>query len=434
MAPGNNNKKIQMDTLSFAVIALGVLAFALISGRTQRSIITAPMVFVIFGLIVGPYHLGWVDLDIDRGFIHSLAEITLVLVLFIDAARIDLKLLVKDHNIPIRLLLIGLPLTIIAGSAFAIGMFEQFTIWEAVILAVILSPTDAALGQAVVSSKAIPVCIRQALNIESGMNDGMVLPIILIMLAGAQAVQSDYALEHWFQLVSMQIILGPVIGIGVGYIAGFAIEKGNKLKWITHTFQDLSVLAIALAAFALAELAGGNGFISAFCAGLTLGNSARSICACLYDFGEAEGQLLVLLTFLIFGSMLVPSAIEHMDWNLLIYVGLSLTVVRMLPVALSLIGANVKFPTVIFLGWFGPRGLASILFGLLIVEKSQLASREAILEVIIITVLASVFLHGVTAFPGANLYARLMADLKKKGVCEEHKKVSEMPVRSSYGD
>ncbi len=423
-----------MHTLSFAVIALGILAFAMISGRTQRSVLTPPMVFVSFGLLVGPYYLGWVEFDVDRGFIHGLAELTLLLVLFIDASRIDLKLLIKDHNIPIRLLLLGLPLTIFAGVILAVGLFEQFSIWEAMILAVILSPTDAALGQAVVSSKQVPVCIRQALNIESGLNDGMVLPIILILLSATQVAHSEYAFLNWFQLTSMQLVIGPLIGIVIGYIGGQAIEKGDKKRWITHTFQDLSVLALALAAFTLAELAGGNGFISAFCAGLTLGNSARSICGCLYDFGESEGQLLVLLTFLIFGATLVPSAIQHLDWHLIIYVGLSLTVIRMVPVAISLIGTNVRFPTVLFLGWFGPRGLASILFGLLIVEESHLVKREAILEVIIITVLTSVFLHGLTAFPGAKLYAKWLEKLKEKGVTEEHKAVSEMPVRSSYSD
>ncbi len=423
-----------MHTLSFAVIALGILGFALISGLSQRSIITAPMVFVVFGLLVGPHYLGWVEFDLGRDFIHSLAEITLVLVLFIDAARIDLKLVRQEHDLPIRLLGMGLPLTIVLGSIITVQMFPQFTIWEAIILAVILSPTDAALGQAVVSRKDIPVRIRQTLNIESGLNDGMVLPIILVLLSISAATQHSYALLDWIRLVSSQIILGPIVGVGVGYLGGKIIDLGGDKGWITHTFQDLSTLALALFAFALAELVGGNGFISSFCAGIAIGNTSRNVCNCLYDFGEAEGQLLVLLTFLVFGAILVPTALTHMNWQLAIYIGLSLTVIRMLPVALSLAGAKLRIPSILFLGWFGPRGLASILFGLLIVEKSELVAKESVLEVIVATVLASIFLHGLTAAPGAKLYADWLEKMRKKVKCTEHQEVCELPLRVPQDD
>lgn len=421
-----------MESLALIIVALSILAFGLISGRVQKSVITPPIVFVIFGLLVSQVGLGLLEFDIGNQFIHILAEITLVLVLFTDAARIDLRALRHEHNLPVRLLVFGLPLTIILGAVIAAGLFDDLSFWEAAILAVILAPTDAALGQVVVGSPLVPVRIRQALNVESGLNDGLVLPALLITLSlGATTGQGESS-GFWVNFVALQILLGPLVGIGVGYLGGKLVELGGRSGWMNHTFQDLSALGLALLAFAGADLIGGNGFIAAFCAGLTLGNCSRAICECLYEFAEAEGQLLTLVIFMIFGAVMVPMVIDHLTWQIGLYGLLSLTVIRLVPVAVSLLGARLKWDTVLFLGWFGPRGLASILFALLVVEDSSLYGREMILVTVVFTVFISIFAHGLTAYPGAKWYGRRVERFRQKPGVGETLPVSEMPVRLPY--
>ena len=205
-----------MTTLAFAVVALGILAFGLVSGRLERSVLTPPMVFVLFGLLLGPQVLDLAEFDVEFGFVHTLAELALVLVLFGDASRIDLKLLVREHNIPIRLLLIGLPLTIVLGAGAAIGLFEGLGLWQAALLAAILAPTDAALGQAVISNPVVPVRIRQSLNVESGLNAGVVLPLVLVFAALAGALEGDGE-RNWYAFIALQLGLSAFIGFGVGW-------------------------------------------------------------------------------------------------------------------------------------------------------------------------------------------------------------------------
>ncbi len=419
-----------MESLAFVVVAAIILGFGLISGRVQNSILTPPIVFAGLGLLAGGHGLGWIDLHIEDHLIHTLAELTLVLILFTDATRIDLKLLRRQHDLPIRLLLIGMPLTILLGTAVAAGLFPELSLWEAALLAAVLAPTDAALGQKVVSSPKVPVRIRQALNVESGLNDGIALPLVLVFMATcASAVSTEGGSEYWLKFGVQQVTLGPLVGVAVGWFGGHLVIRGTRSGWMNGSFQRLSSLGLALLAFAGAELIGGNGFIAAFCAGLALGNSARGVCDCLYEFAEAEGQLLTLLVFVAFGAVMLPGAEGHLSWQVVAYGLLSLTLIRQLPVALSLIGAGLRPQTVLFLGWFGPRGIASILFGLLVVENSILLHREEIFLVVLVTVAMSIFAHGVTAFPAADWYSRHTEGYRHEPEAAEHQSVDEMPVR-----
>ena len=420
-----------MESLTFVVVALGLLGYALVSGRLQDSVITPPMAFVAFGLVVGPAVLDLAKLGVETAVIDILAELTLILVLFTDAARIDLRLLWRDHNLPIRMLVIGLPLTVIAGAAVAVFLFAgRFGLWEAALLAAVLAPTDAALGQAVVASERVPVRIRQALNIESGLNDGLALPLVLILASLASATHAPESLDFWTRFVALQLLLGPLVGVVVGFAGGRIVDAAARSGWMTLPFQGLSALGLAIIAFAAAELVGGNGFIAAFIAGLTLGNVVRSACTFLFEFAETEGQLLTLLTFLVFGAVMVPAAVPHFDLTVLIYAALSLTVIRMVPVAISLIGSGVAGSTVLFVGWFGPRGLASILFALLVIEESAVAARDEFLAIVVTTVLLSVVLHGLSAAPGAAAYGRRAAtQARTRPTCAEAAPVSEMPTR-----
>ncbi len=420
-----------MEMTAFVAVAAIILGFGLISGRVQNSIVTAPIVFAGLGLLVGGDGLGWVDFHVEDHLIHTLAELTLVLVLFTDATRIDLELLRRQHDLPVRLLLIGMPLTILLGTAVAAGLFPQLSIWEAALLAAVLAPTDAALGQSVVSSPKVPVRIRQALNVESGLNDGIALPLVLLFMSTcASAVAGEGGSEYWLKFAAQQVTLGPLVGIAVGWAGAQLVTAGTRSGWMSHTFQHLSSLGLALLSFAGAELIGGNGFIAAFCAGLALGNTAsKGICDCLYEFAEAEGQLLTLLIFLVFGAVMLPMTAGHLSWQVVAYGALSLTLIRLLPVALSLLGAGLRPQTVLFLGWFGPRGIASILFGLLVVENSVLRQREEIFLVVLVTVAMSIVAHGVTAFPGAGWYARHTESYRHVAGAAEHQAVAEMPVR-----
>ena len=424
-----------MDLAGIAVVAAGVIAFALVSRRLEGSIVTVPLAFVLFGWLIGDGGLAVAAIDPGHGAIHLIAELTLVLVLFSDAARIDLRRLIADHNLPLRMLTIGLPLTVGLGALVAKGLFPEGSWAAALLLAAILAPTDAALGQSVVSSPDVPVRIRQSLNVESGLNDGITLPLVLVFaimagppaggMAGHAAGAGDLAL---FAL--LQVTLGPLAGLVVGWVGAKAIDRAARAGWISEPFEGIAILALALLAFAGAEAIGGNGFIAAFVGGLVFGGTVRHRLAFLFEFMETEGQLLTLLTFLIFGAAMLPAALPAVDWPVVAFALLSLTVIRMVPVSLSLTGTGVSVPTTLFLGWFGPRGLASILFALLILEEHAVPGGEDILACVVITVSLSTLLHGISAAPLAKAYGALCAR-RGDGVAEA-KPVFELPVRHGF--
>ncbi len=415
-----------MDSAAIALIGVLFLAYALVSGRLEGTVLTAPLLFVAFGFLVGSGGLGVANIDVEHSAIHVIAELTLILVLFTDAARMDLNRVRRDHDLPTRMLLIGLPLTIAAGAFAAALVFPEFSMWEAALLAALLAPTDAALGQAVVSAKAVPIRIRQSINIESGLNDGIALPAVLLFAALAGAAHGTNEAGDWLRFGLMQVTLGPVAGVIIGFAGARLIDAAAERGWATTAFQGIGILSLAVLAYVVAEIIGGNGFISAFVAGIVFGNSLRHPCTYLFEFMESEGQLLMLITFLVFGAALLPEGLVNIDVTFVVYAALSLTVVRVIPIALSLLGSGIRLPTYLFLGWFGPRGLASILFVLLIVEEAGLTHSEEILAITVITVALSVILHGVSAAPLATAYGRMA---ERMGECEESKEVSDMPLR-----
>lgn len=422
-----------MSIETFAIIAFFILGFGLISGYLEKTIITPPMVFVTFGLFLSPQGLGMIDLNPESEGIRLIAELTLILVLFTDASRINLQRLEREFTLPLRLLGIALPLIIALGTLVGMMIFsEQLNLWEAAVLATILAPTDAALGQAVVNSRRVPICIRQAINVESGLNDGICLPILLIFFSLAGMNGSAEGIGFWLIFTLEQILLGPFIGVAIGYIGGWLVAASVERKLINHAFENLSVIGISVLAYASAELIGGNGLIAAFCAGLTLGNTAPSICKCLYEFGEAEGQLLILIIFLLFGATMVIPTLDKLNWQMIFYGVTSLTLVRSLGVGISVFGLNLQWTTKAFLSWFGPRGVASVLYGLLLLEEQAIMERELIFSVVVITVLMSIFAHGLTAFPAANGYARHMEQASED--MPEMKIVHDFPVRLPWLD
>lgn len=413
-----------MDPVMIVTAAVAFLAFGLVSRRLDGTLLTGPMLFAAFGLLAGPTGAGLITLQISNQGLHILAEITLVLVLFSDAASIDLRRLRRDHNLPVRMLAIGMPLTIVLGALAALMLFADLSIWEAALLAAILAPTDAALGQAVVANPAVPVRIRLALNVESGLNDGIALSVVLVLAACASASQVSADASYWLSFGLTQITLGPLAGVFVGYVGARLVALCHRAGWLTESAEGIIALALAFGAYALAELVHGNGFVAAFIAGLVFGNTLAFKCKYLYEFAETEGQILILLTFMAFGLVMIPMAIPSIDAAYMLFAFLSLTVVRMLPVSAALMGTGIKPITSLFLGWFGPRGLASVLFALLILERADVAHKEVIFAAIIITIAASILLHGFTAGPFSRWYGLTAQDM---GECEENRPVPEEP-------
>ncbi len=422
-----------MSELNLLLVICGIALFSLFSGPISRGNITPPMAFVGLGLILSPIGLGWIDLDAGNQVIHVIAEITLILVLFTDATRINLKVLWSDHDVPMRLLFVGMPLTIITGTLIALWVLPELLLVEAIILAIILAPTDAALGQAVVSSPKVPDRIRQTLNIESGLNDGIALPALLFVISFAA---SSHAGEHdtnWISFVLLQITLGPLVGIGVGWLGAKAINAAIERGYLTREFCNIYLLSLAFIAYLAADQVGGNGFIAAFTAGVATGNTLKHVNEEIYEFAESEGQLLNLIIFFMFGVALFPQVWSHIDMPIVIYALLSLTFIRMVPVFISLLGKHLRWETTLFLGWFGPRGLASILFVLLVLEHANLVHESLVFNTVIVTVAFSILLHGISALPGVNVYAKILEMCKLRGddLTSEQQTVSEMPLRLS---
>jgi NhaP-type Na+/H+ or K+/H+ antiporter len=384
-----------------------IFIYGLFSKVADRSPVTAPMVFVATGILVGPLGFNLFHMEPESWLVNILTEMTLILILFVDASTINLKQLIQDRSVPQRLLLIGLPLSMLLGTLVAFLLFPGIDIWLLVLMALVLSPTDAALGQAIVKSKKVPERVRRWISVESGLNDGIALPPIFACIAVLSLGVGGSA-EHWILFLLQQVILGAAIGGLVGWLGGSLVSIFSDKGWMNSTFQRLISGSLAVLCFAIAEHFHGNGFIAAFAGGLLLGSSTKSdqVRERIQEFGEAEGQQMVLFVFLIFSLIMVPKAANYWDINAWLYAVLSLTVIRMLPVAICLLGKKLGIGTILFIGWFGPRGIASVLYLLLVLDALGFEGYERILSVIVLTVLLSVFVHGVSAVPISNRFGK----------------------------
>jgi NhaP-type Na+/H+ or K+/H+ antiporter len=389
-----------------AIVAAAVLAVAGISQRLTNTSATAAMVFTAIGVLLGPLVTNEVTVSAHGSTIRTLAEATLTVVLFSDAARIKMRALKDEFSVPLRLLGVGLPLTIVAGAAVGVGLFPHLTLDEVVLLAIVLAPTDAALGQAVVTEPRLPSRVRQGLNVESGLNDGICVPLLLIALAVAEVDQSSPSAHHAVRVVFEEIGYGLLGGVAAGVAVTALVKVGVRHRLITGPWLQVVPVAGAGLAYGIAVGLGGSGFIAAFVAGAIFGALAGRESEEASRLPEEVGGLLGGVTFLAFGAVLLGPTLEHVTWQIALYAVLSLTLVRMVPVAVAMIGSGAGAPTVAFLGWFGPRGLASIVFAVIILEESNLPGAETILLTSYLTVGLSVFAHGISAAPLATRYAR----------------------------
>jgi NhaP-type Na+/H+ or K+/H+ antiporter len=356
-------------------------------------------------VLVGPHVLDGIDLTSTGSEVRTLAEATLALVLFSDASRIDLGQLRKSVGVPSRLLGIGLPLTIALGALIAGLLFGELTVGEAVILGVILAPTDAALGQAVVTDPRVPARIRQGLNVESGLNDGICVPLLFAAVAVADVESKIAGGRGATNLLLEEIGYGVLAGVLAGaLIAAIVVQAGRRGLIEAHWRQVIPAAGAALA-YGIAVALDGSGFIAAFVAGITFRGLLGRDPAELNDLAEEVGDLLGGVTFLLFGALLLGAALSELSWALVLYAVLSLTVVRMVPVVVAMLGTRARPPTLAFLGWFGPRGLASIVFAVIVIEESHLPHEHLIALAVYVTVGLSVFAHGASAAPLARRYA-----------------------------
>jgi len=394
-----------LDAAAVALIALVVFAWGLLSSRLGRADLSAPIIFVTVGLLLAEV-LHVIELDLSPEAIKLLAEVTLVWVLFADASRVGLRELRADLGVYARLLGVGLPLTIAAGALMAVWMFDGMGFWLALLVGAALAPTDAALGASVMTNPAVPERVRRVLNVESGLNDGIATPVVMVAIAGAVAAEGIQ--EHGPGAALIDLAIGLGVGIIVGLLGGQGMRIARRRGWATEDFAGPAVLALALAAYAGTLWLDGNGFVAAFVAGLAFGHSAGRGGAKEVFYVEQTSGLMSLLTWLVFGAVAVPIVLERFDWPVVGYALLSLTVVRMLPVALALIGTRLPTPTVAFIGWFGPRGLASVIFAVIALEELHGEADRAV-AIIAMTVLLSVLAHGLSAKPLADRYAATAA-------------------------
>jgi sodium/hydrogen antiporter len=387
-------------------IAVAVLGFAAVSRRLEGTPITAPLVFTAVGLIVGSKTFGLVDPAPAGETVKTLAEATLAVVLFADAARIDLRALRDEFRLPARLLAIGLPLTIALGFGVALLVFGSLAWPEALVLAVVLAPTDAALGQSVVTLPGLPSRIRQGLNVESGLNDGLCVPIFFTALAVASTEAGLVGGRHAAALLVEEIGYGTLVGAGAGALTAGVVLLCAPRGLVASAWLQVVPAAGAALAYTAAAAVGGSGFIAAFVAGIVFGGLRRRIGGEVGYLLEQLGALLGAATFVVFGAVLLEPALSEVTPAVVVYALLSLTLIRMAPVAVALLGTRAKPPTVAFLGWFGPRGLASIVFAVLLIEApDELPHESGLLATVFVTIGLSVLLHGVTAAPLARRYA-----------------------------
>src|SRR3954471_21555720 len=389
-------------TWALATIAALLIAYAMVSRRLERLNVSGAMFFTTAGLLVGPV-LGLLDLKVHGEQVKLLAEITLTLVLFADASRISLRALRHEFAVPLRLLAIGLPLTILAGALVGAVVIPGVSLAEALVLAIVLACTDAALGQAVVSDERVPSRIRQGLNVESGLNDGLCVPLFFIAIAIAETDAGTASAHSAAKLVFEQLGYGLVGGVVAGAVGGIALRLAGRRLVEPHWRQILS-LACALLAAGIASALGGSIFIAAFTGGFLFGVLRGDAAAEVTYLVDEGGELFSAVTFIVFGAVVLGPVLDEITWQVVVYALLSLTVVRMLPVALAMLGTGARRPTVAFVGWFGPRGLASIVFAVILLDEAKLPHLHALLLAITVTIALSVYAHGLTARPLTERY------------------------------
>jgi len=410
--------------LAIVILILLIYVYSLLSQRLEGTVFTVPLVFSTAGIVLVLVAPGPVGLEVESKVWLTLAEVTYVIVLFIGATRVNLGVLRGEMRLPGRLLVIGLPLTIVLGMLAAALVLSDLSLWEAGGLACILASTDTALADGIVSSRRVPPFIREALNAESGLSDGLVVPFLMLFISLLKADAGGPG-AVFLRIAVQQIGFSIPVGVAIGFVGGWFLGLARRRRWASAPFQQIAMVALAPLCLLLAGLIGASPFITAFVAGLALQVGFRDAAEGIVEFSENEGRLLHMFVFFLFGTT-AGSTLGEFRLAPVLYAILSLTLVRMLPVAISMIGSRLSGASVLFMGWFGPRGLASIVLGLVAVQEVKSAEYSLLRLGMIATVLLSIFAHAFSASPGIRLYAQQIARLGTNA--PEYEAVSEMPT------
>ena len=380
--------------VELAVLAILTFGYCLISGKVSRLPISGPIIFVVAGFLLGPGGTGWLADDVSWGDLRFLVDLTLAVILFSDASNSNFSVLKRQWQLPTRMLLIGLPGAIALGFVVAAWLFEALTIIEAAILGTMLAATDAALGKAVVTNEDVPVRIREGLKCESGLNDGLCLPFLLLFITLAHGEDGESPLL----LLVKELGIGALTGVLVAAAGAMLLWRADVHNWLDGVWLQVAMPALAFACFAFADMLGGSGYIAAFVGGMVFGSLLKEDLHELVKPAEGIGEVMAMLTWIIFGIGVVAPSLQLMTFDVLVYVLLSLTVVRMLPITLSMVGSGERWDSTLFMSWFGPRGLASIVFAIMVLNE-QLPGSELIGTVVTCTVAVSLIVHGMSANP-----------------------------------
>ncbi len=400
-----------MHTETAFVLTILVLCYAVVSGLVRRWYLAPALIFVGAGMALGPSGLGWVKIDAGAEAFTVLAQLALTVILFNQASILNLRKIFRRGHLTVRLLAIGIPITIALGTATAIVVLPVLPVWEAVCLAVIVAPTEVALIDALLEDRRIPERVRHALSTESGFYDGFALAALLGALALASE-HSDRAPARWAWFAFRTEFVSLLVGAGIGVLGGIVISRSRKRGWMSDTWAQLATLALALICFEVGERLHASGFVTAFVGGLAYamvsleGGDERATT----QVSDAAGELLELLVFAIFGGFAVTSAWQHAGWRVVVFAGVSLILVRVIAVAVAMIRSGLSARSILFMGWFGPRGIGTLVLGLLVIGRGEIHQSAVISQVVVVTVTASLVLQSFTAPVGIRLLAQTPDD------------------------
>ncbi|HYO31077.1 MAG TPA: cation:proton antiporter [Thermomicrobiales bacterium] len=388
--------------LALGAIGLVVVASGLVSGMVERLPISQVLIFVFLGVVVGPWGLGVFDLGIDSPAVQSLATVSLTLVLFTDAIKINLGQLRTNWILPALALGPGTLLTIafVGGASW---LLFDLTPPMALLVGTILASTDAVLLRDVTRDARIPLSVRHALSVEAGTNDLIVLPLTLFLALLASGVARSGA--DWARFAFSMLVLAPLVGIASAWVAIRAVDWLRRRRLIRRDYESIYSIGVAFLAFAAAQLLGGSGFVAAFAAGATIAALDIELCDCFLEYGETTAEIAMLLTFVVLGSALVAAAIGAFGLAAVGFALFCLLVARPVAFLASLWRAEASWGGRLLLAWFGPRGLNSILLLILAVSLG-IPDAAGVFGIVATVVLASVVLHGTTATPLAAWYGR----------------------------
>jgi len=396
-----------MHTEAAFVLTIVVLCYAVVSGVVRRLYLAPALIFVALGMILGRFGFGLVDVGEHTEGFTVLAQLALTVILFNQASVLDLRALIRGRRVSLRLLAIGIPATIVLGTLTAVLLLPELPLWEAVCLAVIVAPTEAALIDALLEDRRIPERVRNALSVESGFYDGFALAALLAALAFASA-QTDHAVQRWVWFAVRGELVSAAVGIVIGLAGAVVISRSHARGWMSDTWAQLATVALALVCFGIGERLHASGFVAAFAGGL-----AYAVFAPRSDVGptmtvvsDAAGQLLELLVFALFGGFAVIPVWRDAGWRVVVFAVVALIGVRVAAVAIALLSSGLPLSDTLFIGWFGPRGIGSVVLGLLVIEQGEIHQHALIKQAVVIVVTVSLVVHSLTAPVGIRLRAR----------------------------